>query len=165
MSGGEEERNDVLIREARADDHDVVERLRFSVGWMSPDTGLAAMARGLSKVYILEMSGKPVASGALVYKGDDDDLADSRERGLISNLIVDPAYQGRGLGSRMLHFLEERAREQGYAQVTIGVDAVNTGARRLYQREGYRRLKDKLEAWGEVNYLYKPLEPIPVDTA
>jgi ribosomal protein S18 acetylase RimI-like enzyme len=116
------------------------------------------MLYGRSAVYILEFNGLGVGSGALIFQSDDTDLGDGTTRALISNLIVNPEFQSHGFGTELLEFLEGEARGRGFAYATIGVDAVNVRARKLYERHGYVKLKDKTEAWGPVNYLMKPLD-------
>jgi ribosomal protein S18 acetylase RimI-like enzyme len=148
----------VSIRLATQDDQTLIENLRRSVGWSSFETGLASMQHGRSAVFILEVNGQGVASGALIFRSDDTDLADGATRALISNLIVNPEFQSHGFGTELLEFLEGEACIRGCTHVTIGVDAVNERARKLYERHGYERLKDKTEAWGPVNYLIKKLE-------
>ena len=49
-------------------------------------------------------------------------------------VIVEDAWQGRGLGSRLLLHLVELARRQGFAEVTAIVLTVNTGMIRLLER-------------------------------
>jgi len=147
----------VVIRLATPRDRQVIERLRASVGWSMLETGLSSMQQGRSIIYILEVNDMPAASGALVLNGEDEDLAEGRSRALISNLIVDPRFQSRGFGTELLGFLEEQARQRHFNTVTIGVDASNVRARKLYERHGYRDLKTKEEPWGLVYYLAKPL--------
>ena len=56
----------------------------------------------------------------------------------INNLAVRPASQGRGLGSALLsHALDEAAKEGAY-RATLEVRRSNDGARRLYERFGFR---------------------------
>ncbi|HEV3309583.1 MAG TPA: hypothetical protein VG815_03575, partial [Chloroflexota bacterium] len=74
----------------------MLEALRKSVGWSTVETGLAAMRDGRSMVYVLEFDGAPAASGALVMQAESRDLADGKRRSLVSNLIVDPRFQGHG---------------------------------------------------------------------
>jgi len=152
----------VTIREAvPLIDEELIQGLRASVGWSTVETGLASMAAGRSIVYVLDLDREPAASGALVLRADDPDLADGASTALISNLIVDPRFQGHGLGTRLLEHLESEALSRGFSQMSIGVDAPNVRARSLYERHGYHPLKNKREAWGEVVYLAKRLGSDP----
>lgn len=58
--------------------------------------------------------------------------------GEIESLGVLPEYRGRGIGTRLLRQLQDRLREQGAADVVLGVLPGNTDAVRLYERHGYR---------------------------
>ncbi|WP_119167280.1 GNAT family N-acetyltransferase [Algihabitans albus] len=55
----------------------------------------------------------------------------------VNVLAVLPAFQRRGLGSRLLDLAEEKARETGAAQMSLIVDSSNLGAFALYLRHGY----------------------------
>jgi ribosomal protein S18 acetylase RimI-like enzyme len=58
--------------------------------------------------------------------------------GEIESLGVLPEYRGRGIGTRLLQQLQDRLREQGAADLVLGVLPGNTDAVRLYERFGYR---------------------------
>jgi ribosomal protein S18 acetylase RimI-like enzyme len=58
--------------------------------------------------------------------------------GEIESLAVLPEHRGRGLGTELLDRLERELREQGVADVVIGVLPGNEGAVRMYERRGYR---------------------------
>ena len=60
----------------------------------------------------------------------DDDL-------FIRMLGVDVAWRGRGIGSRLLAYAEQRAHELGRTRVALEVVSDNTGAKRLYERCGF----------------------------
>ena len=49
-------------------------------------------------------------------------------------MIVEDAWQGRGLGGRLLHHLVDLARRQGFDEVVALVLASNTGMVRLLER-------------------------------
>ena len=59
----------------------------------------------------------------------------------IMDLALLPTYRGRGIGSRLLRQIMAEAQADGL-QVTIHVEKFNP-ALRLYQRLGFRVLKDK----------------------
>ncbi|NOV01161.1 GNAT family N-acetyltransferase [Paenibacillus planticolens] len=58
----------------------------------------------------------------------------------IHRLAVDPAYQGQGLGKKLLQFAEEQARGAGGASIRLDVFSGNPGAAQLYVRAGYRQI-------------------------
>ncbi len=55
----------------------------------------------------------------------------------ISDLWVDPAVQGQGIGSSLLRALKSAIADAGYPKARIGTHARNLGAIRLYEREGF----------------------------
>jgi len=55
----------------------------------------------------------------------------------LENLYIDPAAQGRGVGSALLAAVEARVAEQ-FAVMTLRCLHDNPDARRLYERSGYR---------------------------
>jgi ribosomal protein S18 acetylase RimI-like enzyme len=58
--------------------------------------------------------------------------------GEIESLSVLPQYRGGGLGSELLHRLEEHLASQGVEDLILGALAGNHDAIRLYERRGYR---------------------------
>jgi ribosomal protein S18 acetylase RimI-like enzyme len=59
------------------------------------------------------------------------------KHGYISNLIVAPEGEGRGIGRLLMEKGEEWARAQGYRWITLSVFAQNLRAREVYKRLGY----------------------------
>lgn len=57
--------------------------------------------------------------------------------GYVRTLCAAPAYRGRGVGTALLAFAEERIFRE-HRNVFICVSDFNPGARRLYERLGYR---------------------------
>jgi GNAT superfamily N-acetyltransferase len=51
----------------------------------------------------------------------------------LANMAVFPQYQGRGVGSGLLAFMEQKARESGLNKCSLIVDTKNPSARRLYE--------------------------------
>ena len=56
----------------------------------------------------------------------------------VNVLAVMPAWRGRGLGTRLLALADATARARGRLDLSVIVADANTGARRLYERCGYR---------------------------
>jgi ribosomal protein S18 acetylase RimI-like enzyme len=55
----------------------------------------------------------------------------------IHRLAVHPAYQGQGLGKRLLQFAEEQARSAGGTSIRLDVFTGNPAAVGMYRRAGY----------------------------
>lgn len=55
----------------------------------------------------------------------------------VHDLAVMPSHRGRGIGTRLLDAVTERARQSGCCKVTLEVRASNSNARRLYERLGF----------------------------
>ena len=58
-------------------------------------------------------------------------------RGVLSNIYVEPAYRGHGVGTALLEAAEEALREQGAEIVILEVMADNEAARRFYEQREY----------------------------
>lgn len=62
----------------------------------------------------------------------------------VNVLATYPRHRGQGLGSRLLEAAESLASDQGCSQMSIIVFDQNHGARRLYERHGYRETARRL---------------------
>ena len=58
----------------------------------------------------------------------------------LQKLYLSPAAQGRGLGYRMIRFIEERARALGYRQMYLETHTNLQAAIHEYERSGYRQI-------------------------
>jgi ribosomal protein S18 acetylase RimI-like enzyme len=56
----------------------------------------------------------------------------------LETLVVLPEFRGTGLGTRLLDAVEDELDRQGITEVIVGIVAGNDGARRLYERRGFR---------------------------
>jgi ribosomal protein S18 acetylase RimI-like enzyme len=82
--------------------------------------------------------------------------------GYIQTVCVAPTSRGRGLGTRLMAFAEERILGQT-PNVFLCVSSFNEGARRLYERLGYVRvgeLKDFLVAGHSETLMRKTAGPL-----
>jgi len=52
-----------------------------------------------------------------------------------------PDYRGRSIGTELLALAEEHARDKGFSKLSLLVFEQNTGARKLYERTGYRETR------------------------
>ena len=86
-------------------------------------------------IYVYELDGRLVGEGALVYENDDPDYTIPNYRIYLSRLIVDAGYRNQGIGAKIVNHLVEIAKEQGFKEVSIGVDEDNYPARHLYEKK------------------------------
>jgi [ribosomal protein S18]-alanine N-acetyltransferase len=132
--------DEIEIRPLVAADLDILfgERSRpFGESW------LAAQEQGDVSVAVAVVNGRPVGRATLVFNGYD-------KRASLCAGTVQPQFQSRGVGSRMLEHLEEVARRRGCAEVVLAVAKVNRRAQRLYERHGYVRWREDVLRWNEV---------------
>lgn len=61
-----------------------------------------------------------------------------RRFGYIFDIVVDPAVRGQGTGKKLLDAVKDWSKAQGHTYLELSVLPENTGAMRLYEREGYQ---------------------------
>jgi ribosomal protein S18 acetylase RimI-like enzyme len=61
----------------------------------------------------------------------------------LDDVTVHPAWQGRGVGGRMLGALREHLRAEGITRIDCGCHRDNEGAWRFYQRLGFQPLGEE----------------------
>lgn len=81
------------------------------------------------QVWLLDVDGGP--AGLIVLERHADHL-------VIFSVAVAPKYQGKKLGSRLLRFAEDQAREAGLGRVTLYTNARMEKNIALYTASGYR---------------------------
>ncbi len=58
----------------------------------------------------------------------------------VHRLAVNPEWQRRGLGSRLMDFAEDLARSEGAGAIRLDTFSRNEGNQRFYEKRGYKRL-------------------------
>jgi ribosomal protein S18 acetylase RimI-like enzyme len=58
---------------------------------------------------------------------------------IVHRFTVDPARQGQGLGTALMDYAEEQARERGYDTLRLDAFTKNPPAVALYEKRGYRK--------------------------
>jgi ribosomal protein S18 acetylase RimI-like enzyme len=84
--------------------------------------------------------GVPLAIGGADYTARPEAVT-------LWQLSTHPDHRSRGLGSRLIAALEQRARARGYTQARLSVERDNVRARALYERIGYRVVGSSVERW------------------
>lgn len=63
--------------------------------------------------------------------------------GFIGDFLIDVAYRRQGYGVQALCCLERLAAQAGMEKMRLGVFKNNTAARTLYEKQGYRVIRDR----------------------
>ncbi len=95
------------------------------------------IASGNRLVFIYKINGEFIGEGALVLDTGDPDYTIQGKRVYVSRMIVKKEYRGQGIGSEILKFLINKAKEMGFSEMTIGVDKDNVNALHLYRKFGF----------------------------
>jgi ribosomal protein S18 acetylase RimI-like enzyme len=80
----------------------------------------------------------------------------------LDTLCVNPNFQGKGIGSALIQYVEGYAKQKGYPRVSLVVENENEGANRLYSRLGYKEMKTITISGHEFGYMVKEIEEPPV---
>ena len=110
----------------------VPEPVRLAVRGRNPFATFLDRKRGTARVGLLD--GLIVGIGAREVTDSD-----------ISDLWVDPAFEGRGVGSALLTSLEAEATAAGHEVVTLSVLSDNKHAFAFYRRRNYVVLRRSVE--------------------
>jgi GNAT superfamily N-acetyltransferase len=86
---------------------------------------------------------------------------------LLEGLALEPIARGKGVGSRLLEAVDERARDLGRSEIILEVIDANPRAKALYERHGYRTVTTVTSAWyrlagfGSFDLMIHPVPPPP----
>lgn len=80
----------------------------------------------------------PVGHLSIEWTGDGAAPPDLQGIATIADFRVGPAHRSRGIGSRLMDAAEAEIRARGHPRAVVAVGISNEGARRLYERKGYR---------------------------
>ena len=122
------------------------------------DKWLEEIKSGNRLVFVYKINGEFIGEGALVIDAGDPDYTLPGRRIYVSRMIVKKEYRNRGIGSEILTFLIEKAKEMDYSEMTIGVDKDNVNALHLYRKFGFTEvLFDGADKDGEYFKLMKTI--------
>lgn len=76
----------------------------------------------------------------------------------LENVAVSPEFQKRGIGSRLIAFVEQAARQDGFGRVELYTNAKMTENLELYPRLGYQQFDRRLENGFDRVYFSKDLD-------
>lgn len=99
------------------------------------------VSEGMSDFMGIWIDGELVAFGGIQYEKNPG-------YGHLTMLNVREDRQSQGIGTRLVHALEERIRSRGY-KVELAVEQTNQRAKKLYERLGYVTVGTEHDSWEE----------------
>lgn len=76
----------------------------------------------------------------------------------LDTLCVDSAYNGQGIGTELIQFAEQYAKEKGYTRMSLAVEQNNFKAQQLYTKLGYSPVKMIIIHHHQYEYRVKKLQ-------
>jgi ribosomal protein S18 acetylase RimI-like enzyme len=114
---------------------DIEELLRLEkVGFTSDQFDRNQLLHLLSKAnataFIIEQAGQICGSAIMAWRRNSS-------VGRLYSIVIDPVFQGRGMGSQLLQACEAAASKQGCDRISLEVRVDNMRAMSMYERHGY----------------------------
>ncbi|MCP4275658.1 MAG: GNAT family N-acetyltransferase [Gammaproteobacteria bacterium] len=100
--------------------------------------GLTAVisGQGVGAILLARDGGETVAMINLLYTIS---TALGGRVAILEDMVVSRSAQGQGVGTKLMEFALDFARDNGCKRITLLTDSDNTGAHRFYQRHGFAR--------------------------
>jgi ribosomal protein S18 acetylase RimI-like enzyme len=115
-------------------------RRSLYIGWLELEQGFLALAR----------SPAGVVGYAFVRleQGCDDTFPLGERHAELYSLSVAEGWRGRGIGTRLLDFVDAELAARGISAMSVAVMIGNSGAQRLYERRGLQPAEIVLYRFG-----------------
>ncbi|MFZ6031447.1 MAG: GNAT family N-acetyltransferase [Chloroflexota bacterium] len=109
--------------------------------------------RGDTLMWLADLEAVGVIGQAFVsLRSGRAELSDGRSRAYVYAFRVKPPYRGQGVGTKIMETIEADLLRRGYQRVTLNVAKGNAGARRLYERLGYRVIGSDPGCWSYIDH-------------
>lgn len=110
---------------------------------------------GIVDIFALFDNNKLIGELHVKYNNEDKDFAEKGKRTYLFAFRIHKDYQGKGLGSYLLETVIDELSNNGYHELTVGVEDDNSRARYMYEKHGFiqpiARIK---ETYQGVSYEY-----------
>ena len=101
---------------------------------------LREMREGIRTTYIYRIDGDYIGEISIVTDAGDPQYTIPDRRLYVSRLIVKDEYRRQGIGKKLVDFIIRKAQQEGFRELSIGVDLDNDPALRLYVQMGFDRI-------------------------
>lgn len=93
------------------------------------------------KMFLYKEDGKIVGLVIGIINNEEIDCYNFKapKRGRITDLVVNKKYKGKGIGKKLLHYMEDYLKSNGCKDTLIGVFSFNITAIDFYKSVGYKR--------------------------
>ncbi len=103
--------------------------IEHGLGWSWTEPRVAKNIACHDTNVLVACTGTQLIGFGIMHVGDSD--------AHLNLLAIRPSYQRRGLGTRIVDWLEKSARTAGISRVTLEVRSTNEQARHFYSKLGY----------------------------
>lgn len=115
--------------------------------------------RNQAATFVIVAGNEPIGEVTLDYhasgySGNRTLLADGSHTGYVTALRIRQEYEGRGIVSQLMHYMENHAKSVGFSRLTIGVEAKETRNLGIYLHWGYDRFLMAEEDHGILTLFY-----------
>ena len=101
---------------------------------------LREMRDGIRTTYIYRIDGDYIGEISIVTDAGDPQYTIPDRRLYVSRLIVKDEYRRQGIGKKLVDFIIRKAQQEGFRELSVGVDLDNDPALRLYVQMGFDRI-------------------------
>ncbi len=103
---------------------------------------------GRTLMWVIEEPSAGIIGQAFVMLiSSERNAADGDERAYVFAFRVKPIWRGQGVGTKLMHFVEDDLVQRGFSIVTLNVAKDNPDALRLYKRLGYKISGSRSGIW------------------
>jgi len=139
--------SDLTIRPARPSDRDALlplicayyrfDHIRFNPRTIRPALDRLLRSRSLGRVWLICDGARSIGYVVLTYNCD---LEFGGTEGMVTDLFIDEAYRGQGLGRRALEVVDDYCRAKRIGIVELQIEQDNVVAQKFYRRIGFKQL-------------------------
>ena len=130
--------------------HDEIEKGNMFTGWVRDIYPLKSTAHNAFEkdwLFVAEEDGEVVATaiinqyqGPIYLEAEWEYDAKDEEVMVLHTLVVSPMHMKKGIGTKIVDFYEQYAKEHNCPELRMDTNEINTIARKLYKRLGYKEV-------------------------